>query len=652
MKIVIGVFIGLVSIVYHYVSSIAHPRLRFFPPPPVTLWKPIGRRHVAMEPHANYSIVPFPDKFHTFHGNLHNDDSVWTVAAPMFELDWVAEPDMFIVEGPTFDNYDNLYFTPLNPTEDVSLVCLDTTTGRRKWTLPGRGPSWGAPLVLNDPTDPLNHRRIGGGRQIIYHSTDKDSYAIKADSGDILWHTTPNFQSIRPRGSKENHQWGLNYHPTSDTIIGVLMNGEVFALDRTTGKPVTTTFQLPCSPAMPSTSAQPPRWLVDRGNRETDLSFGKLPSGESIYESILEVIFGSDACVSNFFAIDQNTGNIFIAATAPDAHDGTRDGISEFGALYCLTLVEVPTDSHDYPYYYPYRYRFHLKNTTSFHGGTGTTPSMSANGKVIYISDDEGTVFAIDSNNFETLWSVNVGEQVAASLAISADNHEIYVITETNIIKIKEQYHLGMDLPHSAIIVWYATLDAYPDFININTLTPTITANGIAISMAAAITVNGKTLPINNGMGLLDRETGKLRYYAEGRDDSIAATAVDRRGALYHAHSPIRRAATRAIFGDLVKPLVGGIARYKPIHAELLVRDAVCAASARIDNLVSNSAQFSDDLAQVYGLVQQAWQTNSTLVNHALLVLIVTIWENSVVNDTSFNELQSSLKLLCNQLTI
>lgn len=131
----------LFSVIIYQYYIIAYPKIRDFPPPPPSQWKPIGKRHVVSE-NMNYSIIPFPNKFHTFHSNVHNDDSVWTVAAPMFELDWVAEKDMFIVEGPTFDNFGNLYFTPLNPKEDVSLICLNASTGKRKWTLPGRGPSW------------------------------------------------------------------------------------------------------------------------------------------------------------------------------------------------------------------------------------------------------------------------------------------------------------------------------------------------------------------------------------------------------------------------------------------------------------------------------------------------------------------------------
>lgn len=82
------------------------------------------------------------------------------------------------------------------------------------------------------------------------------------------------------------------------------------------------------------------------------------------------------------------------------------------------------------------------------------------------------------------------------------------------------------------------------------------------------------------GVGLIDRETGRLRSFAEGREESIAITSIGPDGGFYLATSPVRRAATRGLLGERVPPLVGGIQRYKPVRLDLLLRDAVCAAAA------------------------------------------------------------------------
>ena len=45
----------------------------------------------------------------------------------------------------------------------------------------------------------------------------------------------------------------------------------------------------------------------------------------------MNAIFGGGSCVTNTYSVDTNTGNIYIAATAEDAEDGTVDGPREYG---------------------------------------------------------------------------------------------------------------------------------------------------------------------------------------------------------------------------------------------------------------------------------------------------------------------------------
>lgn len=49
------------------------------------------------------------------HGDMLESDEVWVAAARIFEMDWTTEPDLFVLEVPTFDKAGNLYFSPLDP---------------------------------------------------------------------------------------------------------------------------------------------------------------------------------------------------------------------------------------------------------------------------------------------------------------------------------------------------------------------------------------------------------------------------------------------------------------------------------------------------------------------------------------------------------
>jgi len=115
---------------------------------------------------------------------------------------------------------------------------------------------------------------------------------------------------------------------------------------------------------------------------------------------------------------------------------------------------------------------------------------------------------------------------------------------------------------------------------------------------------------LHMGMGLLDRETGKLRYFAEGREDSLAMSVVAADGSIYVAHSPLRRAVGKAMYPDLTPDVTGGIARFKPIRLDLLARDAICAAEARAANAstldqVAETAAVSTDIRQIRFLITQ-----------------------------------------------
>ena len=61
----------------------------------------------------------------------------------------------------------------------------------------------------------------------------------------------------------------------------------------------------------------------------------------------------------------------------------------------------------------------------------------------------------------------------------------------------------------------------------------------------------------------------------------------NRDGAIYLAHSPMRRAIAYALKPSLDE-VIGGIGQYKPIRLDLLARDAACSAQVRVDNLKNN----------------------------------------------------------------
>jgi hypothetical protein len=541
---------------------------RVFGPPAKTQWKPVGARAAGQH---GYDIIPEPTTWHAIHVDVANSDSVWGVTAPMFELDWVAEPAYFVGNGPLFDNQGNLYFSPQFYHGDrVVLISLDGQTGERRWTIPADNEIQASSpaFILNDAENP--------GSQIIYIVGYNRVMALRPD-GSTIWSKATGLKLTASDSSNKDKTkfHSLNYHPATDSLVSITKAGGLFAFSRKTGELIAAIGQIPGAPK----------------------AFGKTDEGLSLFSSAVNYIYGGGGIVTNFFSIDPDSSRIYMAATAPDAEDGTEDGRSELGAIYALDLVDDGSGGLE----------FQVLNRKTFHGGTGSTPALSADGQRLYVSDNEGNVIALDSE-LDEVWRVNVGEPLVGSITVSPDNHELYAVTANDVIQLIDNGDRGSR-------AWTAELTGFDGYANVdvqsNALTATVAANGVVIMIGGGKKLLGRTLMLHMGMGLLDRETGKLRYFAEGREDSLAMSVVAADGSLYVAHSPLRRAVGKAIYPDLTPDVTGGIARFKPVRLDLLARDAICAAEARGANAntldqTTDLAAINTDIRQIKVLLKQA----------------------------------------------
>ncbi len=508
-------------------------------------------------------VVPISDRFRSLHTDVRNSDELLGAVGPMLELDWIAEPDMFIPDGPAVDNNNHVYFSPVFPRENVMLVSIDGESGKRRWAiksdLPISPQGSGGPLILNDIEHP--------GEEIIYVGHFSRAVAVRTN-GDIVWDRSTGLP--KPQAGQKGiwHNYGLNYHAQTDSLIGAFMMGHMYALDRKTGKPLLRKpWVLPGSMPASETKELPAQ---DRIKKVDDLMaevFGPSADGVGRFSRVMDVIFGGGAKIANFFAIDQVTGRIFVAGTSPDELDGKKDNLSEFGALYAL---ELAADGNGF-------YRFEIVARADFRGGTGSSPTLSADGSRVFISDNFGKVLALD-RDLNEIWNIELPEQIAASIAVASDSGELFAVSTRNIYKMEDRGKFGT---HE----WTATLDMYPEFPwqkNMNILTPTITANGLAVSVGLGLKMGSALLPLKIGRGLIDRETGELMYYKESGEESVSATVLGGNGSFYSGHSPVRRAPVAALLPFLTEPLTGGIGRYKPARLDIFAEHAVCAAAKNV----------------------------------------------------------------------
>ena len=596
---------------------------KVFGPPGKTQWKPVGPRVAGQH---SYDIIPEPDTWNAIHVNAANSDTVWGVAAPMFELDWVAEPAYFVGNGPLLDNHGNLYFSPqFYHGERVVLVSLDGQTGQRRWTIPADDDIQASSpaFILNDPENP--------GAQIIYIIGYNRLMALRPDGSTIWSKDTGLSISAEELSNKAKGKFhSFNYHPATDSLVSVTKAGALFAFSRKTGELIAPIGQIPGAPAISGNGTNIPDFVLNKVDPLMDEAFGKTDEGLSLFSSAVNYIYGGGGIVTNFFSIDVATSRIYIAATAPDAEDGAEDGRSELGAIYALDLVDDGKG----------RFEFQVLNRKTFQGGTGSTPALSADGHRLYVSDNDGHVIALDAELAE-VWRLDVGEPLVGSITVSADNNELYAVTASDVIQLIDNGNQGSR-------AWTAELTGFDGYANVdvqsNGLTATATANGVVIMIGGGKKLLGKTLMLHVGMGLLDRETGKLRYFTEGREDSLAMSVVAADGSIYVAHSPLRRAVGKAIYPELTPYVTGGIARYKPIRLDLLVRDATCAAEARAANAstlnqIAELAAINTDIRQIKVLIKQASNAITKAVSDGDMITkdannLRNLLEQSVVNLT------------------
>jgi len=538
------------------ISGCSDPEIRAYEAPEKTAWAPLGIR----PPPAAVDVPVLGDRnrFRTFHGDVLNADEVEIVFAPMFEAGWVAEREFYIPEGPTFDRTGNIYFVPSNPIERVLVVSIDLD-GHRRWVVPGKRPGMGgAPLILNHPEIP--------GTERIYAGSYDSVFALDTE-GNVLW-DEPTGLGAPDLSTLLLHNWGLNYHAGSDSVVAVLGDGHVVAHRRLDGKRLTEPHLLPGSPAV---NTQPISSAIIRAVLNlTQLMGGSGSTGLTDPSNgdpadIVDAIMGAGTVVSNYFSIDPGTGRIWIASTAPDAHDGREDGLSENGALYALQLRESGG---------LWSFQEHCRYV--FQGGSSSTPALRADGERIYVGDDTTYLFAIDADCNE-VWRIDIQEKLLASVAVASDNGELYGITGTTVKKV-------VDRGDHATLEWSATMDMYEGAPTANLSTAGIGANGVMVHIGSGRLSGGTVFPKKVGLALLDRDTGVARFATEGVQESIAAMTTNVDGGVYLAHSPVRTRLTPGGAGRSNGRTIGGIGQYRPIRFDLMARDAVCAAAARAAN--------------------------------------------------------------------
>ena len=583
-----------------------------FPTPPHTDWTPAGCRDFERRPRALSSQATLRN----IHGGPRSSDEIQRATAPVFESDWQTEMQTYNPTGPVFDSDGYLYFVPLLPYEPVVLISLDPADGSRRWAIPATTEGlagFSTPVVLRDPTNKE--------AEAIFVVLADRALAVRPD-GSVIWDVPAGFPNVAQVGIM-----GVQYHGPTDSIVAVSTDGFLVGLDRKTGAPTFGPVELPGEPSpIPEAAELPPEVALCLGTKLFQLTnLAALGAGPDF---LINILLGNGNEVANSFSIDPNTGRIWIAATAPDDVDGTVDGVSEFGALYRIDIRRKRGGGH----------QALSVCRTDFDGGSASTPSLKADGSRVYVGDNFGSLLSIDAKDCSVAWSVDVGAQIFASVAVASDNDELYASTAQSIRQV-------FDRGDHAELGWTGNSEVFdvpaalqPVLSHFNLLGAGIAANGITALVGVGVDTGSRQLPVSQAVVFFDRETGEPLWASEGLDESVAVTSMGPDGAVYIGNSPIRRIVTRCFLevaaaglippvfpippgvsiDAVTPPITGGVTKYAPQRLDLLVRDATCAAADRAANAAYVEAVCEEsveaDVRQIRELARQAREASAVAI--------------------------------------
>jgi outer membrane protein assembly factor BamB len=164
-------------------------------------------------------------------------------------------------------------------------------------------------------------------------------------------------------------------------LLFITQLGQISVLDPQTGQKVVASYDL-----------IPPPSVADGANVDI------LPDDKGLSGCF----FGSPDCpVANMPAIDLASGTFYFTFYAPGATEADLVAMKYSGG-------DNPTISQEW-------------SSDTLPGGSASSADLSADGSVVYINDNWGTVWAIDAATGDPKWSYDIGYAAAGSPSTSAD---------------------------------------------------------------------------------------------------------------------------------------------------------------------------------------------------------------------------------------
>lgn len=342
--------------------------------------------------------LPYADTgWVTLHGDAGNRKDQFGVTPAADYNRWTALHGAAVLAAPTILPNGNIVVTTGLAAGSANLHVLDPQ-GNIVW----ESGAWNGQTGV-DSGAVLNSAIIDRKGNI--YISDGDQLWSFTQDGDVRWVTAlpsgPAENPFKP-GSREINPFITATFTNDGSVLGVTAFGQVVVVNSATGELAAPIYQIPGPLAPPASQPAPPTmWAGGYMDPE-------------IIDPVWQVAYGGVVRSANTPGVDARTGRVFVAAT---------DEESGYGALYAF----------DYQPATPFGPgEIKVAFVTQMGPGSGSSPTVSADGTQVYASDNDGVLYAFNTRTGTIDWSAQSNAE-AASVAVDRTGN-IYVLTRNNVM--------------------------------------------------------------------------------------------------------------------------------------------------------------------------------------------------------------------------
>lgn len=443
--------------------------------------------HSFPAPSTNEPLPYANTSWTTLHGDAANSKSVAVTLARKYVSAWVRLTGAALTAAPSIGPDGHIYQTVAQGPGHSALYAFDHA-GHVLWHTPAWTNGSGFDSCAGYQTPIVD--RAGD----LYVSDCNQMWAFHSN-GTVKWveplPAAPAGSAFQePTRSVPDNSLLTAVFPNNESVAGVTLFGQLVSFDRRTGRPDAAPVSLPggSGPAV----APPPAslWPGDFIDQE-------------IINPLWQIAFAGNVVSANTPAVDRRTGRIFVVATATDPTKGS---------LYGIDLV--PSHGRQGT-----RQQFHIAFAAPVGQGSGSSPTLSPDGRHAYVTDNNGVLYSVNTRTGAVEWTAPT-DSIAQSVTVGP-NGVIYIAGSADMFAITSQGHQ----------LWHT------NFASLGSLLPTLPTTGAYAGFSKPLGSPAGPMTITNGV-LLDAMNIGYSYTLQGVAQPIpipirsALVAIDPRTGL------------------------------------------------------------------------------------------------------------------------